>query len=134
MSFQGPVPIGWASAQFAPPASTASRAMMAVEMCESRVARSPFGGDWRRISTVEGSITRTPARSFSPCLFTASKPTTSDMSRKELGERESGEASRVSEYLTSFASALRPLWNTTLSRSLMVHVSPSGDTVHFSAA
>ena len=108
--------------------------MMAVETCDIRVARSPFGGDWRRISTVRGSTTRTPESSFSPCLFTASKPTTSDSSRKELGERESGEASRLSEYLTSLASALRPLWNTRLLRSLKVHASPSGDTVHFSAA
>ena len=126
--------MGWASAQLAPPASTASFAMMAVEMWERRVARSPFGGDCRRISTVRGSTTRTPARSFSWFLFTASKPTKSDRSRNELGERDSGDASRVSEYFTSLASALRPLWNTRLSRSLKVHVSPSRDTVHFSAA
>src|SRR5262245_43340691 len=107
--------------------------MIAVEMCDRRVARSPFGGDWSLISTVKGSITLTPVRSFSPCLFTASKPTTSDSRRNELGERESGEASLVSEYLTSLASALRPLWKKTLSRSLNVQVSPSRDTAHFSA-
>src|SRR5262245_17696083 len=125
--------MGCASAQLAPPASTASLAMIAVEMWDRRVARSPFGGDWSRISTVSGSTTRIPDSSFSPCLFTASKPTTSDRRRKELGERESGEASRLSEYLTSLASALRPLWNMMLSRSLNVHVRPSLDTVHFSA-
>ena len=78
-------------------------------MWDKRVARSPFGGACSCISTVKGSTTRTPARSFSWFLFTASKPTTSDRRRNELGERDSGEASRVREYFTSLASAFRPL-------------------------
>src|SRR5262249_17258178 len=99
--------------------------MIAVEMWVSRGSRSPLGGDWSRISTVSGYTTRTPVSSADGPLFTSSKPTTSAMSIRELGERESGDARRVSEYLTSAASALRPLWKTRLSRSLNVHVRPS---------